>query len=217
MGEIVAWSDVAIVIPTMEERSHLLCQLVAELQRECRGAQIAVHYHEPGSSARVDFPETIDLGITTDRRWILQVEDDVWLCPEFGDRCLGGIRYAEASDVSAVTFFSRSKRDVEMLSIGKTWRTQSPASFCMMQCVSLKTDALRGFSAWAPTWYNDPRNSHHQHAADLLLGAWLSRNKRKMLAHIPSLVQHRKVKSTLTGHRGARQSDTYSIAFGEAP
>lgn len=209
------WEDVAIVVPTVASRAALLADLVRQVREECSGARVVIHTHVEGTPARVDFPIAIASALLTVRQWILQLDDDVWLAPGFGRAALAAIEHAEAENVGAVSLFSRSARDLEMLSKAERWRSQPPKSFYMNQAVLLRARALDGFAAWAPSWYEE--HPEHQRAADLLLGAWLSMNRQRMLVHVPSLVQHRAVPSTLQNHRGKRQSESYRRAFGEVP
>jgi hypothetical protein len=212
----VTWRDVVVAIPTMPERSALLDELVRRTVRECRGAEIVIWRHSPGGDPRSDFPTLIELALEIDRPLILALEDDVWLAPNFGVQAAIPLqRMAVAPEVGAVSLFSRSSQDMAMLERGERWRSQPPSSFCMMQAVLLRASVMRGFGEWAPAWYE--AHPEHRHAADLLLGAWLSRRRAKMLVHVPSLVQHRAVPSTLPGHRGIRQSETYRRVFGPVP
>lgn len=211
----MSWDQVVIAIPTMPQRRALLAELVERVESECPGAEIVTREHEPDTPPRVDFPAVIDRALETRRPWILQLEDDVVLAPDFGRLALPAVAEADARRADAVSLFSRSRRDVEMFHRGERWRTQAPSSFCMMQAVFLRASAMVGFSAWTPRWYG--ANPEHVHAADLLLGAWLSERRSRMLVHVPSLVQHRRVPSTLPNHRGDRRSETFRLAFGEAP
>ena len=203
---------VVVAIPTMPGRESLLAELMRQLQDQCAGAAFSIHGH---AEAKVDFPETIRDALVMGKEWILQIEDDAWPCPLFGLRVSSVLVEAENMRASALTLFSRASKDVKMLADGVHWRTQPTSSFCMMQAVALRRDTMLGFYEWAPTWYQ--KHPEHKHAADLLLGAWLSKNRKRMFVHVPSLVQHRAVKSTLTGRYGARQSKTYMLEFGEAP
>lgn len=204
----MSWSDVAIAVPTMPQRATMLAELTRRLAAECPGAAIVVHRH---TSSRADLPETIDLALAIGRPWVLLVEDDAWPCPGFGQ--LAGDALAELpTDVAALSFFSRLRRDVDRYLTGERWRWQPPSSFVGMLAVAVRTPALAGFSAWAPSWYSD--NQQHVHAADLLLGAWLSGGNHRMRVYLPSLVEHRA--GTLPGRYGARQSSTYRLAFSSA-
>lgn len=206
------WTDVTIGICSMPERSDLLGDLLRQLGA-CPGAEIVIRIHPPGGAAKDDFPALVADTLRAERRaWTLLLEDDVCLSPVFAATVPTALADAPGE---AVTFFSRSVRDIECLQRGERWRRQSPSSFYMAQAIAVRSSVLDGFSAWAPSWYE--AHPEHNRAADLLLGAWLSMAKARLVAHIPSLVQHRRVPSTLPHHHGARQSESYRVAFGPVP
>jgi hypothetical protein len=217
VGQAVSWHDVTIAIPTMPQRVDLLVELVEELRRHCEGAAFVLREHVEGDPPSVDFPAVINEALKTDRPWVLQVEDDAWPCPAFGYLAAQYLATAEAYGIQAVQFFSRHKQDLGLYRSGVhgSWRKQPPAQLCMIQAVAVRSYALSGFPEWAPQWYAE--HPQHVHAADTLLGAWLSRKKARVMVTVPSLVQHRAVPSTLPHRGGARQSETYRLAFGEPP
>jgi hypothetical protein len=143
------------------------------------------------------------------RPWVLQLEDDVALAPTFGAEALAyGLDEADV-----VTLFSRSKDDMAALERGERTRRIGPASFSMSQGFLIRAELAAGVEAFAPSWYE--AHPEHNRAADLLLGAFLSARKARVLVRVPSLVQHRRGPSTLPGHHGARQSESFRRAFGE--
>jgi hypothetical protein len=211
------WLDITIAIPSMPQRSELLARLVARLTKECEGARILARVHRDGEPPRLDFPALIAEATSVERPWILQMEDDAWPAPVFGVLVPSLLQEASDRGVSAASFFSRHKADLEAMRRGDAphWRSQGVASLCMIQAIAVRRATLLGLSEWAPSWY--AAHPEHIHAADLLLGAWLSTQRAKLLVRVPSMVQHLAVSSTLPNHRGTRQSDTYRWAFGEAP
>lgn len=207
------WKDFAVAIPTVAARAEMVSELVRTVGDECPGVRIVVHQHRDGDPARVDFPTVVDRAVGTGRSWIMQFEDDVLLAPQFGSRVSAALSYVAGSGAVGATFFSRARRDIGMMENGQRWRWQPGSAFSMSQCFVLRASALVGFGTWAPSWYAE--HPEHQRAADLLLGAWLARSRARMLVHVPSLVQHRRGPSTLPHHHGARQSESFSRAFGE--
>ena len=190
----------------------MLRELAEQLAAECSGAAFVTRRHVPGTSARLDFPAVIDAAVARGRPWILHVEDDVQLAPAFGRLAPEALAEAERAGVAAMSLFSRSRRDLQMLDRGERYRRQAPSSFSGLLCVFLRAGAVRGLSEWAPSWYAD--HPEHHHAADTLLGAWLSRQRARMLVHVPSLVQHRDAPSTLHPGAGPRQSASFRRCFG---
>lgn len=215
VGQTLSWADVVVAIPTVASRRQLLAELTARLRDECPDADVVVRRHVPGTSPRMDLPSLVDCALAADRPWLLLLEDDVWLCPEFGRRAIDALARAAELGADALSLFSRLRHDLTLLDRGESFRRQAPSGFCMMQAVFITADVMAGFCDWAPEWYE--AHPCHQHAADLLLGAWLSRQRASLFVHVPSLVQHRAVPSTLPNHRGIRQSETYRRAFGPVP
>lgn len=211
-----AWGRITLAVPTVKRRRTMLAQLLVELSRLCDGVDAVIHTHEPGTAPSVDFPALVTAALENGREWVMFVEDDAWPAPSFGTAAIGAIKHADAASAQAVSMFSRSKRDLEIVAAEPNgFRWQAPSSFCGSLCVAVRAGTLVGMPAWAPSWYLD--HPEHEHASDLLLGAWLSKRKARMLVRVPSLVQHRRGKSTLQNHNGARQSATFTAAFGEVP
>lgn len=215
----VAWKNIMIMIIATGKRIPYVDKiLIPQIKSQCKGAYYGVHIHKRGISPKVDFPLAIEFASmkakTYDCPYLLLLEDDVFLSPEFGDRVLDGFNQMEQAHAGAITFFSRSKKDLKVLQEGKNTRTLSPSSFYMSQCIGVKVDLMDGFKDHANFWYN--QHSSTTRAADLLFGSWMSQKREKMLAYVPSQVQHVKGKSTLEGHNvGARQSQTYESIYGK--
>lgn len=208
---MVTWSDVVVAIPTVSERSALLSDLLASIPVHCPGAAIVVHVHTPGEPARYTFPRALARAANVGRPWVLQLEDDVHLAPVFGESAL-----AEGlDDCDVLSLFSRSRRDLEVMARGEKLRSQNPSGFSMSQAFLIRQEFAEEVEFFAPDWYR--ANPQHNRAADLLLGAYLSAKKARVLVRVPSLVQHRRGPSTLPHHHGARQSESYRRSFGEVP
>lgn len=210
---MTTWSDVVVTIPTVPERAEGASALMHEVKDVCPNVRVFLHTHVPGTPARVDFPRALaqaaEVAARMGRRWLLQLEDDVALAPSFGAEALA----AGLEEADVLTLFSRSQRDVEALGRGERVRRIGPSAFSMSQGFLITWELAAGVEAFAPAWY--AAHPEHNRAADLLLAAYLSHCKARVLVRVPSLVQHRPGPSTLPGHRGARQSETYRLAFGE--
>lgn len=213
----LTWRDVAIVIPAMPVRRPMVQQLVVEQLMPAleRGARLVVREHRRGDAPRVDYPRAVTLGLSLNTPWLLTLEDDVWLAPDFADKALAAINEGARNGANAVSMFSRHGEDLEMLKRGQTWRSQSPKSFIMMQAIAVARPYLEGLPEWAPSWYEERPGTVH--AADILLAHWLSKQKAKLHVHVPSLVQHRRSRSTLGGRAAARQSESFRKVYGEVP
>jgi hypothetical protein len=206
-----SWRDVVVAIPTtLPARERALARLVTRVAAECPGAHVLIYPHAAGDPVRVDFPRVIAAAARVGRPWILQLEDDVELCPGFGRSALE----AGLDQADCLTLFTRSKEDLKALERGALLRKIGPSSFSMSQAFFLRAAvAGAGIEACADEWYG--LHPEHNRGADLLLGYFLSKLGARVLVRIPSLVQHRLLPSTLPNHRGARQSDSYRRAFGE--
>lgn len=215
----VAWKNIMIMIIATNKRMPYVDKILRpQIKKQCKGAYYGVHIHKRGISPKVDFPLAIEFASMQAKNhgcsYLLLLEDDVFLSPEFGYRVLDGFDQMELAHVSAITFFSRSNRDLKVLQEGKNVRTQAPSSFYMSQCIGVKAALMDGFKDHANLWYNQYPSATR--AADLLFGSWMSQKREKMLAYVPSQVQHVKGKSTLEGHNvGARQSQTYESVYGK--
>lgn len=203
------WSDVVVAIPTVQERRHAFEELLDDVRRHCPGAALITITHDPDEPPRVDFPRLMTAAEKSGRPWVLQLEDDVALAPTFGRDALA----IELDDVDLLSLFSRSSMDLEDLEQGRSIRRVGPKSFSMSQAFFLRSEFAAGIESFSERWYE--QHPQHQRAADLLLGAYLSQHKARCFIRVPSLVQHRRLPSTLPGHRGARQSESFRKAFGE--
>lgn len=206
---MVTWNDVVVAIPTCIERRAARYALYEQLADACPGAPLVLREHVPGEPARVDFPRALTAASQLGRPWVLQLEDDVVLAPTFGTEALA--HGLDEADV--LTLFSRNQADLKALARGEKTRRIGASAFSMSQGFLIRAELAAGVEAFAPGWYE--AHPEHNRAADLLLGAYLSSKKARVLVRVPSLVQHRRLPSTLPNHRGARQSESYRLTFGE--
>lgn len=208
----VSWTDVVVAIPTvLPERQRYLNELIEQVTAACPGARLVIMPHVAGTPARVDFPKVLQAAGRIEGNWVLQLEDDVYLAPTFGEAALA----AMLEEAEVVTLFSRSVEDMAALARGERFRRITPSSFSMSQAFLVRSYLVEDLVPFAEGWYG--RNPQHNRGADLLFGAWLSNIRARVLVSVPSLVQHRRGPSTLPNHNGARQSESYRAAFGEIP
>lgn len=209
------WSDVTVAIPTVGERQASRRQLTDQIAAHCgndrHGPLVVVTEHVADEPARVTFPRALADAAARGRPWVLQLEDDVFLAPTFGREALTvGLDHCDV-----LSLFSRSRHDLIAMAEGESVRRLNPSGFSMSQGFLIRSELAAGVEAFASGWY--AAHPQHNRAADLLLGGYLSARKARVLVRVPSLVQHRRGPSTLPGHHGARQSESYRRAFGEVP
>ena len=205
--------NLIIAIPTVPSRADILPALLTALSIQMPAAPIRIGVG--GVEPRNDFPRLMARA-AGHAEWVLQIEDDVALAPTFAIGVARGIEEAERRGAGAITFFSRARRDPTLC--GKNgeepaWYWRGASSHCMNQCIAVRSSALAGIEEYAVEYFL--RHSRAKHSADLLLGGLLSRARIRMLVQVPSLVQHRPLKSTIHPGCGVRQSESYRAAFGE--
>jgi len=164
-------------------------------------------------TARQNRDHLFSLAIQHDSQWIIYIEDDVILSPEFGPCVSNALQSNEAisNKVAAVTFYSNSSKDV----IRDTYyfRTVAPSQFYGICCIAVKPFVAKSILENAQRWY-DCHKEHHD-AYDLMMGACISRMKKKILVFVPSQVQHRDSRSLLNHKFGRRKSRSFSKAYGD--
>lgn len=97
-------------------------------------------------------------------------------------------------------FFSMRKADV-------THGTRWDRNYLMNQCFYLPPTYSRQVADYAATW---PRRAEHPTGTDTMLNDFLKHRKEGYLLRVPSLVQHREIKSAINARRSSkRQSLTF--------
>ena len=217
----IGWEDVTIVIPTVKEREAQLISLLKQIEEHCGseedGPIVIPIMRASNEQAKGTFPRALEFAANVSTRsWVLQLEDDVYLAPTFSFEALRRLSQACANrQIDVLTLFTRAQEDLVLLEKGEFFRKVAPKSFSMSQGFFVRREMVSGLRDFAHGWYIE--HPEHNRAADLLFGAYLSSRKARVLATIPSLVQHRKGPSTLPNHHGARQSESYRRAYGEVP
>ncbi len=135
----------------------------------------------------------------------VQFEDDVILCNEFARKAEAAI--AERPD-RVINFFSRRKEDLTRGS-----RYQPAKQFLYMQCVYFPVGYCRQLVDY---YYNGGERvaklmQQHPTGCDIFVADFLDTREEKWFVHVPSLVQHAVVVSTINPKRSRfRQSPTFS-------
>lgn len=200
--------NVAIVIPAvLPARAVSLFPLVEKLLIAVPWP-ILVSVQGADETSRINHDRAWTMGFHASVKWTLLIQDDVILSPEFGARVP---EMLDATGADAVTFYSDRKGDIEAWREGRTERTMAPSSYCMEQCLAVRSGLVREFIAFAPSWY--VAHPEHIHTHDLAVAAFLSREHCALIACIPSQVQHLDYDSLLGHHGKPRRSRSYEAAY----
>lgn len=129
----------------------------------------------------------------------VHIEDDIVLTKNFTyklDKVIQSLPY------SVIQFFSMRKADIE---VGGRW--EYGRTFMMNQCFYLPPDYSKMIFRYYENW---DKKEIHPTGYDLLMADFLKERKEKYWIHVPSLVQHRQVKSLINPRRSTkRQSITF--------
>lgn len=130
---------------------------------------------------------------------VVHLEDDIILTSDFINKIESVIK--KRSD-NMIQFFSMRKDD---LTIGSRYIYGS--LFCMNQCVYYPKHYSSKILEFSKIW---DRYDTEPNATDYLIADWLKSKKESYWNHIPSLVEHRQVKSIINPRRSTkRQSKTF--------
>jgi len=210
---MLTWGDVCVVVKTVAgARPSELAALQGQLAAQ--GVLPALTAAgEPGEAPRDNFRRVLRLGAASGREWLLHLEDDAYLAPDFAAKALALIGRGTAN---LWTFYSARKEDGEALAAGKECRRVTPGAFANTQAVAFPCCLIPHLLAYLPEW--EAKHPEHRSAVDYFLGAFCRRERLLIQASVPSLVQHRAGKSLL-GHRArfGRVSRTFAAAYGEVP
>ena len=196
---------IPIVIPTMPQRTQALRATLRQLSWHLWALPVISRHVDSRQGVGRALRRATE--VDSHSLWIIYLEDDIVLSPRFSEVPRILVDAAADMSIGAICFF-RSKDDLDE---GVTRMAASKMS--MSQCTAIRTLDPEQFEQFATDWY--ARHPQHHHASDLLLGAWVSHLGQDMLVHSPSLVQHRRLRSTLGPRARNRQSESFRRAFGE--
>lgn len=196
---MTTWYDIEIVIPTVQPtRRASLLSLIAQLAEQCPAASIRIEIHKSGDppSARAQRC----FGKHKHGEWILYIEDDVFLSPDFG--ALVPTILSTVHEERYVSFYSGRNTKREGL-------VRAPSKFSGALCLAITSAG----AVTLPWLYREWLRKHPEHfdALDLAIGDLLAPG----LIYYPSQAQHRSLKSTLGARSTHRTSPTFQRAYGE--
>lgn len=204
------WDDVEIVIRSVPgAREAMVADLAARVRRF---APVSVSYHHPGRSVPESYADA--LAWPTSRRWVLQLEDDAILAPDFEEHAPR--MFFEIDDdqrVGLLSFYSgRRIADGESLPPEPMVERLPGARFLMAQAIAMRAEHVADHNAFMLNF-----TRVRPYATDTATAAWLKIRKLRFARAWPSIVQHRDVPS-LSGHRpnSNRRSSSYEAIYGAA-
>ena len=141
-----------------------------------------------------------------DAPWLIYMEDDVILGPDFG---LLPALLREADELfpstGIVSFFAEGFGE-------PGWSTHRMHGFGWLQCAAIRnTDHLEGFRSAGEQSAGEQLTAHPDEA----LRAFLAVEYGAYALWCPSLVQHAEVTSAFSGHKNERISWSYKQAYGD--
>lgn len=203
---MLTWDDIAIVIRSHPSRAGDIGGLVHAVSWATEGAPVTVVPQPPDAPPKANTSRWLRIGAETGRPWVLHLEDDVHVGPDFGQ--LPAILFTVPDRVAVAAFFSIADGP-------DGWTRVAPSRWCMHQCTAVRAGLAAGFEEFAAEWYE--AHPQHRSASDLLLGAWCAHRGAGVAAYRPSLVQHRPLPSTLGPRSRRRESRSFHRAYGEIP
>jgi hypothetical protein len=127
----------------------------------------------------------------------VHMEDDTLLTSNFRQKLTAAI---EERPAVISQFFSMRKDD---LTVGSRW----DKNFLMGQCFYMPATYSHQLLDYSARW---PGRAKHPTGLDTMLSDWLKERHESYWIHIPSLVEHRQVKSAIDSRRSSkRQSKTF--------
>lgn len=180
---------------------------VAALRRQLDEQEVEHSICEgiPDEPPRTNFRRLLAQGAASERDYLIHLEDDIYLCPEFA----AGVADRLRTEVANLwTFYDARQEAIAALATGQTYRRITPGAFRNTQAVAFATALIPSLLRRLPEW--ETAHPEHRSAVDCFLG-WFCRVERLIIcASVPPLVQHRQVPSLL-GHR--KQYGRISRAF----
>jgi hypothetical protein len=176
------------IVRAVLEREHF----VAELQRRLPCLEVCLDIKR---NAMDTFLRALDMAGDDA---CVHMEDDTVLTSGFQQKAEAVI--AQHPD-RVIQFFSMRNAD---LTVGSRW----DRNFLMGQCFYLPAGASASVRRYHDRW---PGKALHPTGLDTMVGDWLRERREDYWLHVPSLVDHRQVRSAIDPRRSTkRQSKTFA-------
>ena len=130
---------------------------------------------------------------------VVHMEEDILLTSNFVDKIESVIR---EHPYEVIQFFSMRKKDIEIGS-----RYENGSTFMMNQCFYLPAGVSGAILEYSKTWGGYDK---YPTGYDIMMADFFRLNKMKYWIQVPSLVQHKVIKSAINPKRSSkRQSITF--------
>jgi hypothetical protein len=206
------WKDVEIVIPSVLSvpgRSESLRNLLTQISKQCPGVWVRIlpQYHRPKDLPKHAF-HVLSAGFRDfSRPWVILIEDDVKLSPEFGRKVLRKIEAVE-DIVGAVSFFSvmdEAKWEKKLFMYESTRRP-----FAYTQCIAMRKHVAEYWGDYMLKWYDANKDKMYI-CPDLSFGYCCDELGLKIIISLPNMVQHIQMPSVF-GHKAFPFSPTFGLS-----
>lgn len=210
---VLSWNDVGIVIRAVEgKREEMLADTVRAV--ETFAPNWAISYHAEGRTFAEAYTDAI--GLWGDRfKWTLQLEDDVYLAPDFPDRALEALADPEVVNKAAfITFYNTYGNALEQMKDGFKV-VPGPGNGPSGQAMCFRSSLIENHNAFVlDNIANNPDRKWD--GTDTSTGDWLRQGYR-WYATAPSIVQHIGNQHSLVGHskNWNRMAPSYKEKYGE--
>lgn len=206
------WRDIGIVIRAVRgDRERWVDEL---LQRLSFHREPRVSWHGATRTVPESYADALSAWSREPVSWVLQLEDDAVLAPDFADHALRMIRETDwDARVGLISFYSgRRVRPGESLPAPPILEHLPGARFLMAQAIAFRAPSIPDHNDFMLKWTAD---RDRPYATDTATAAWLSVRRLRFARAWPSIVQHRDVPSLYGHHRNPnRFSQSYAIAYG---
>lgn len=187
---MVSWDDIEIRIPTvLSERCEYVDKLATQIRTET-GVSPWLSPQPAGFHPRDRIQRVF--GYEVDAKWLLYMEDDVYLADTFAETIP---RVLAETDRVAVQFCDFRDGDSGLSTARKPLYS--------MQCVAIRSDIVTGFAPFYADWIE---SVDHENATDIAFGKYCTEIGEPVDVYRPSQVQHRELPSTLGPRSSQRQS-----------
>jgi hypothetical protein len=202
--EDALWTDIDVAISTVQpRRSDALGALLGQLAVQAPQASIRVEVQDPLRDAR---DRVARVWGRARRPYLVALEDDVILAPDWGRRVLRAIREEPRR---CVVWFDKPDRQDGARPI------EYPGFFPSGLCTSCPSTWAVRMAELAPRWWADNPNVD-SHATDMALGWAANELRYECVTMFPSAVQHRLENDcpSTNGARGDRISQSFKRHYG---